>query len=268
MNKDHPEEKMTEPEKDISSKSTKKSSGVLLIFGIAIILLCVIAGFLYWQNQSLKKQLIVQIIPTPAPSIAPAPTPAPVKPTGFVGYNIDGNIFMLDFPEECVYNQDGDEITIACINNGEEIIINLQAGGFGIEGYEPADMRNGSIYVNGYTWEYKIWIDTDGTAFAAYDLTDPNTNDYYLIHVAFDPYSDDGKEYFENILTTFRFMSDEETMCLGNEGTWINEYSECEYISENLCTENGGQYFECESACRHDIEETACTKQCVAVCEF
>ena len=59
-----------------------------------------------------------------------------------------------------------------------------------------------------------------------------------------------------------------ETLCLVNEGTWVAEYNECEYISQETCEESGGEYFECGSACRHETTPGPCTLNCVLYCAF
>ena len=53
-------------------------------------------------------------------------------------------------------------------------------------------------------------------------------------------------------------------------GTPVEDYNECEYISEAQCVQLGGDFLECESACRHhpDFPEVMCTMQCVPVCDF
>ena len=53
-------------------------------------------------------------------------------------------------------------------------------------------------------------------------------------------------------------------------GTYIDEHDECEYITQEACEYFGGDFKECESACRHDPEypEVMCTMECVIVCEF
>ncbi|MFT4261427.1 MAG: hypothetical protein ACMXX9_03270 [Candidatus Woesearchaeota archaeon] len=51
-------------------------------------------------------------------------------------------------------------------------------------------------------------------------------------------------------------------------GNALPEFSECEYISQQICQELGGEFFECESACRNDPEAMFCTLQCVQVCKF
>jgi hypothetical protein len=56
--------------------------------------------------------------------------------------------------------------------------------------------------------------------------------------------------------------------CESLNGTWINEFEECEYISQEECTYLYGTFDECASACRHDLEAQACTLQCVPVCKF
>ncbi|MFW6285952.1 MAG: hypothetical protein ACOC16_02165 [Nanoarchaeota archaeon] len=56
--------------------------------------------------------------------------------------------------------------------------------------------------------------------------------------------------------------------CENNNGKWIEDFQECEGISENICLELGGNYNSCASACRHDPDAQMCTKQCVFVCSF
>ena len=258
-------ESVSTPKKEV--KKDNRSS-LLVIFGILIIILTVVSGSLFYQNQKVKEELAKQRQPTPASTTIPSPTPEPKEPVGYVGYNPEGKRFLLDLPEGCGEEYGEEDVSITCTTDDSIITINPQAGGFGMEGYEPAGMDTGEIVVDGYTWDYKIWIDEDGTAFAAYDLTDEVTEDYYLIHVKYGPYSQEAKDYFEDVLSTFRFLEGNEKLCLENDGTWINKYNECEYIPENVCTNANGVYNECESACRHEPEETACTKQCVTVCEF
>ena len=56
--------------------------------------------------------------------------------------------------------------------------------------------------------------------------------------------------------------------CQDANGKWLEEYNECEGISEQECQELGGQYDNCASACRHDPNSAVCTMQCVMVCSF
>ena len=56
--------------------------------------------------------------------------------------------------------------------------------------------------------------------------------------------------------------------CEGAGGAWLSEYNECEYAGREWCDEKGGEWNECESACRHDPEAEICTLQCVPVCKF
>ena len=51
-------------------------------------------------------------------------------------------------------------------------------------------------------------------------------------------------------------------------GTWLNDYNECEYVGREWCESRGGEFLECESACRHDPEAEICTLQCVLVCKL
>ncbi len=57
-------------------------------------------------------------------------------------------------------------------------------------------------------------------------------------------------------------------ICAEAGGTWLADFSECEYVDEGWCTANGGIYNECESACRNNPEAEMCTQQCVQVCAF
>ena len=56
--------------------------------------------------------------------------------------------------------------------------------------------------------------------------------------------------------------------CESAGGTWLADYSECEWVSEETCIELGGSFNECDSACRHESGLVACTMNCVAVCGF
>jgi len=59
-----------------------------------------------------------------------------------------------------------------------------------------------------------------------------------------------------------------EEECLEHGGTWDEKHGECEGISSSDCSEIGGEFNECASACRHDKDAQICTLQCVLVCEF
>lgn len=58
----------------------------------------------------------------------------------------------------------------------------------------------------------------------------------------------------------------EQCEALGGEA--LEEFSECEGISQQACEDLGGEFLECESACRNNPEAEICTLQCVAVCSF
>jgi hypothetical protein len=61
-------------------------------------------------------------------------------------------------------------------------------------------------------------------------------------------------------------------ICTNNGGVWLPEYKECEgtdnMISETDCTKFKGQYFECESPCRHSLSPETCVTLCMKVCKF
>lgn len=59
------------------------------------------------------------------------------------------------------------------------------------------------------------------------------------------------------------------TSCQEHKGTWIEVSQECEYPdSREWCEEAGGEFKECESACRNNPDAEICTMQCVIVCQF
>ena len=57
-------------------------------------------------------------------------------------------------------------------------------------------------------------------------------------------------------------------LCTQSNGAWLEKYRECEFVSERWCASVGGQFAECESACRHASEPGPCPMQCVPVCKF
>jgi putative hemolysin len=59
---------------------------------------------------------------------------------------------------------------------------------------------------------------------------------------------------------------DKEKLCTNTGGTWTGY--DCEGLTQEQCTNIGGQFNECASACRNDPTAQVCTLQCVQVCEF
>lgn len=56
-------------------------------------------------------------------------------------------------------------------------------------------------------------------------------------------------------------------LCEEIGGVWLRDFKECENASRQWCLGQGGEFNECESACRHKNSEI-CTMQCVPVCTF
>lgn len=61
---------------------------------------------------------------------------------------------------------------------------------------------------------------------------------------------------------------DPATACKNKNGTYDEIYRECLGIDQTACTQIGGQYNFCASACRHDPNAQVCTMQCVEVCQM
>ncbi len=73
----------------------------------------------------------------------------------------------------------------------------------------------------------------------------------------------DGKNFVEKL--GMAVMSNE-GKCHELGGNWLEEFSECEFISAEQCSEMNGVYKECESACRHMPDAEVCIAMCVPVC--
>lgn len=56
--------------------------------------------------------------------------------------------------------------------------------------------------------------------------------------------------------------------CQADQGNWLEEHQECEFMSEQSCSALGGKFDACASGCRHDSEAMVCVLMCVPVCSF
>lgn len=72
----------------------------------------------------------------------------------------------------------------------------------------------------------------------------------------------DGNNFIEEINSQLN----PESLCQKYSGNWLQEFNECETISEEQCSIMNGTFNECESACRHQPDSEVCTLQCVPVC--
>ena len=59
-----------------------------------------------------------------------------------------------------------------------------------------------------------------------------------------------------------------EQACLEAGGIYVEEYVECEQISEQTCTDMEGTFDECGSPCRHEPDDVVCVAMCVPLCTF
>ena len=58
--------------------------------------------------------------------------------------------------------------------------------------------------------------------------------------------------------------------CDRRMGVWFKESRVCEVnqLSKEECIKQGGEFNECNSACRHNPKAEVCTMQCVLTCIF
>jgi hypothetical protein len=56
------------------------------------------------------------------------------------------------------------------------------------------------------------------------------------------------------------------SFCELKGGKWLGEYNECEGINAQDCSDLGGTFQECNSACRHEAQPVDCIEICVQVC--
>jgi len=57
-------------------------------------------------------------------------------------------------------------------------------------------------------------------------------------------------------------------LCVDDGGIWLTDFDECEGLSQEWCDSKGGNFYECESACRHDSSAKVCIEMCIPVCKF
>ena len=60
---------------------------------------------------------------------------------------------------------------------------------------------------------------------------------------------------------------DLKSICQDNGGNWLEEFSQCESSNPAVCSQMGGEFKECGSACRNDPDAQICTLQCVPYCD-
>ena len=191
----------------------QNNRGFAPIIVLAVLIILIVTGLFAFRSTSTPRPSSIPPIDTEAqdiPTETPSSQPTPVL-EGYPGYNKEGKRFTLNLLEECqgeyresffVFNWH----KISCTTKDFVITITPDAGGRGLHGYQPKEYREGEKFVSKYKWKYGLWVDEDGTAFSSYSLTDPDTNDYYLIHVRYSPYSIEAFNYFDQILSTFKFL--------------------------------------------------------------
>jgi len=69
----------------------------------------------------------------------------------------------------------------------------------------------------------------------------------------------------DNDATTISLVGES---CIEVGGVWVADFAECEGVGQEWCASIGGNFYECESACRHDPSAEICIEMCVPVCKF
>ena len=175
-----------------------KSNGFLIsLLSILLLLAVLIAGFFAYQTQRLVKELRVM-----SDESKPAPvatqTPTPTIPSKFK-QSYTNKEFTLDFPTECTQG----EKYIECKKDNLDILIDTKLEGVGTSGQDEIKIIN----LNGTKWR-RFSINAPNPLFSAYaytdDLNDNSSN--YFIAVNYSQFSVEAQNYFEKILSTFKFI--------------------------------------------------------------
>ena len=70
------------------------------------------------------------------------------------------------------------------------------------------------------------------------------------------------------ITTTSGSINNLQEQCELNGGNWLEEFAQCEFLEPTMCSQLGGEFNECGSACRNDPHAEFCTLQCVPYCDL
>lgn len=173
----------------------KKNNFLTNLLSTLLLLTCLVAGFFAYQTQTLVKEL-QEIRIQELKKQTPTPTPT-VSPVGFSGYNQNGKRFTLDLSKECIQ-----ESGIVCKTDAFTLTIDPESSGMGA----LSKPKISQLKFGNYEWEKRLFIEKD-REYATYGMT--YMDNYYLIKVIFEPYSDNASAYFDRILSTFKFTDSE-----------------------------------------------------------
>ena len=183
----------------IKTNNVKPNNGFLVsLLSVLLLISVLIAGFFAYQTQNLVKEITkLRVDHTPITTVEPLPTS---KPVSYHGYDAEGKRFSLNLGNECTEEiKSFDNVNIICNKTDFVMTINPQAGGSGANSTPTIS----KLKFGNFEWEKRLFIDKDGE-YATYGME--YGKDYYLIQVIYDPYSIESSKYFDQILSTFKFV--------------------------------------------------------------
>jgi len=197
------------------------------------------------------------------------------------GFAVETEKGVSDLPRIEIFRKDPAQSVVDAIQ--EQLLSELKGGaaeGCAVKTYEPEELtlaegttRYAIVATGDYLAQYEKHLAKDPSYHPcgyygpgesiAYFVSSPAAPDKFLYLTI----GQDAPPFDEN---SIRFL-DETGLSAGCEetgGAWLSMYNECEYAFSSWCSQHGGTFAECESACRHDLNAEVCTLQCVPVCGF
>jgi len=195
----------------------KNSKGFIHLFLLFAFALIIITGIGYYAYKNGQIKLTSQKDISPTPTTPEQKEEEAGQKTGYTGTDPSKQKFILDLPEGCTEKrqESGGDMTvqITCITDNFTLLIDPQAAGRGI--YWQGDIIEGKVDVGSYVIDHATYISNENTpdlqTFSHYSLTGIKNgidNDYQ-IEIVYDKYSEQAREYADQILSTFKFLARE-----------------------------------------------------------
>ena len=115
--------------------------------------------------------------------------------------------FTLNMPSQCKILNINEPLykNIECNYDSQKIALKPTEGGRHGPSEPRKEIISNKIVYGGYEWESVLYIFTDLEASATYSLIHPETNDYYVMRVNYEKYSDNSANFVDRILSTMNF---------------------------------------------------------------